>query len=275
MPHEWLMANATGLATGAEQIAWAAWQAQSDEPCAWFTLCHLSIGIDQVSLQMSDELCIAPEHDQALLIAMQTLAANDGIALTSIGPGRWLAKGLPLADLATASIDRVANQALTPWLPTGTHANTIRRLQSEAQMLFYTHPVQDERQAQGLPSINSFWISGSGTTPQPVRQIPPPQHLHVETALRLPALQTDWLAWQTAWQQFDAGSLAECTARVNQGQGMQLSLCGRHGHFDIAIDAHPQHLLAHVANGYQYLVRKLTKPMSLHALWQKEATAAH
>ena len=44
-------------------------------------------------------------------------------------------------------------------------ARSLRRLQNEMQMLLYRHPVNDARAAQRRLTVNSFWISGTGTLP--------------------------------------------------------------------------------------------------------------
>ena len=41
----------------------------------------------------------------------------------------------------------------------------IRRLQSEAQLVFHAHPVNEAREARGEPVVNSFWLSGCGRAP--------------------------------------------------------------------------------------------------------------
>jgi hypothetical protein len=41
-------------------------------------------------------------------------------------------------------------------------AKLWRKLQNEIQMLWHIDPVNEERQQQGYPSINSLWISGIG-----------------------------------------------------------------------------------------------------------------
>jgi hypothetical protein len=42
-------------------------------------------------------------------------------------------------------------------------ARAWRKLQNEIQMLWHISPVNEARQASGLPAINSIWISGIGS----------------------------------------------------------------------------------------------------------------
>ncbi len=44
--------------------------------------------------------------------------------------------------------------------------------------------------------------------------------------LRDAALREDWAAWASAWQQLDAGPVAELAAQAARGRAVQLTLCG-------------------------------------------------
>lgn len=246
-PHEWALAAALGLtpesgrsptATNASsnqqggadgQIPWAAWAcpqllSSPVTPAAWFTPCHQEVGTGQVTLYPPATLALSDEHSQALMAALQPLAAEDGIALTWVAADRWLAQGAVFAELVTASLDRVAGRSIAPWLGTDAAAAGLRRLQSEAQMLFYTHPAHDERHAQQLAPINAIWISGSGACSPGARRHAP--ELVVDTSLRAAALRHDTNAWHRAWQALEAEVLPAWVAHVRQGQPMDLTLCG-------------------------------------------------
>ena len=246
-PHEWALANALRLipesgrsptATNASSnqtgeadghLPWAAWACpqlltQPDMPAAWFTPCHQEVGTGQVTLYPPPSLALSDGHSQALMAALQPLAAEDGIALTWVAADRWLAQGAVFAGLPTASLDRVAGRSIAPWLGTDAAAAGLRRLQSEAQMLFYTHPAHDERHAQQLAPINAIWISGSGACSPGARRHAP--ELVVDTSLRAAALRHDTNAWHRAWQALEAEVLPAWVAHVRQGQPMDLTLCG-------------------------------------------------
>lgn len=238
MPHEQVLARVLGLWPAAAPAdadlptPWAAWSAaqsnsptgQPGEPAAWFSPCHQQVGTGQVSLQHPDELGLSEAHSLALLAALQPLAQEDGLQLQWHSPTHWLARGPSLGELATASLDRVAGRSIAPWLPMAAHAAPLRRLQSEAQMLFYTHPAHDERVAQGLAPVNALWISGSGACPPTARAKAP--ELRWCEHLRQPALSSDWRTWQQAWAQLDAELLPAWLAHAAQGHPTALTLCG-------------------------------------------------
>jgi hypothetical protein len=108
-------------------------------------------------------------------------------------------------------------------MPATAQGGPLRRLQSEVQMLLYTHAVNDARTERGLFPINSFWVSGSGALANP----PAPQPAPVVPLTLLQAAQfEDWAAWTAAWQHIDATACAELLAALDQGKAVQLTLCG-------------------------------------------------
>lgn len=228
-PHEQALAAALGLPP--ETPPWAAWAAGVDaRPCAWFTPCHWNVGMEQVTLLAPDTLRLSEADSQALLAALSPYAAEDGIDLRFETPTRWRAEGEVFRAVRCASIDRVIGRPVDLWMPDGPQAQPLRRLQNEAQMLFYTHPVNDARSAQGLPPVNSFWIHGSGVwapdTPTPTAPTETPARPEVVESLRLAALQGDWAAWAGAWRALDADIGQRWWPRAQRGERLRLTLCG-------------------------------------------------
>lgn len=234
-PHEQALARALGwqhpdgtpLPDG--ELPWAAWQAGvRDVPCAWFHPCHWQVGMEQVTLQPADALQFSETESRALLAALAPFCAEDGITLVFECPDRWRAEGEVLRGLACASLDRVVHRHLHGWLPQGPAAPLLLRLQNEAQMLFYTHSITDERTARGLLPINGIWISGSGSWPGGTTAQPWP--VTQPDTLRQPALRGDWVAWSNAWLQLDRDTVPDWLARIERKQALQLTLCGERGY---------------------------------------------
>lgn len=231
-PHERALARALGLPDGVSPAApppWAAHRAQQQGAApgtawAWFYPCHWLVGADQIQMSAPSELALSEREAQALLAVLAPFFAEDGITLQIDTPERWLASGEVFRDLHSAALDRVLRRDIQLWLPEGPGARTLRRLQSETQMLLYTHPLNEARQAARRPVVNSFWVSGSGVLPatwQAPRQAPT-----VWDTLRQPALDGDWAAWSAAWQQLDAGPVRELLQRSEAGHPIELTLCG-------------------------------------------------
>ena len=179
-PHERALARALGLPGGAGRIPWAAWhlhqqgRAQEAAHSAWafVTPCHWQVRTDHVTLDDPAELGLSEEASRALLAIMAPWFEGDGITLHYDQPTRWLAQGDLLADLPTATPERVLRRDVSHWLP-GSHKNhPLQRLHSEMQMLLYTHPFNDEREAARQRPVNAFWLHGAGRldhTPAPTR----------------------------------------------------------------------------------------------------------
>ena len=88
-------------------------------------------------------------------------------------------------------------------------------------MLLYVHPLNDQREARGAMSVNSFWLAGTGPTQPADKALP--ADVVVDDRLRAPLLGDDWSAWAEAWHALDAGPLREL---ADGGAQARLSLAG-------------------------------------------------
>ena len=231
-PHERALARALGLGLADGQIAWAALRArehpQLPDGGAWafITLCHWQVHTHHIAMSHLPLPELTQAESAALLAAMRPYFEEDGIALFDDQPGRWLAQAEVFADLASAAPDRVAGRNLAHWMPGSVKAAPLRRLQNEMQMLLYTHPVNDARQARGVAPVNSFWLSGTGALPSGYRMPDASAQPTLVNTLRAAALADDWLAWVQAWQTLDAAEIRLMLQYLADGQPVQLTLCG-------------------------------------------------
>ena len=242
LPHERALARAIGLpATDNGALPWAAWHARQsvaaaaaatsgDGAWAFVTPCHWQVRTDHVTLDDPAALQLDEAASRELLAVLAPWFAGDGITLHYDQPARWLAQGAPLAGLATASLERVLHRDLRLWLPDAHSAAQLHRLQSEMQMLLYTHPLNDAREARGLPTVNAFWLHGAGALPASAAPVTTARTT-VHSELRTPALQEDWPAWVQAWQALDAGPIAALAAQAARGEAVQLTLSGERSAF--------------------------------------------
>lgn len=240
LPHERLQAQALGWPVVDGCLPWAAQRAaelglqgvssDTGAPAAWgfISLCNWHVSNGQVTLSHPAQLALDDGTDLALFNAMAPFFTEDGFTLHRDVPGRWLVYSTLLADVPTASLERVIGRNIDPWLvggdaPSGV-AKLLRRLQNEMQMLLYTHAVNTHRAV----SINSFWLHGTGALPAAPTHGPVP--LTVVNSLRDSALQQDLMGWLDAWQRVDAEVIAPLWAAVSEGQTVQLVLSGEHEH---------------------------------------------
>jgi len=229
-PHERALAHALGLGLHDDgAIPWAAAEsAHPERPQAWFTPCHFLVGMDQVTLHSAESLGLGDDHARPLFEALAPYCLEDGITLRYESATRWHAEGEPLRHLMCASLDRVSGRSVADWTAPGQADNPgaqlIKRLQSEAQMLFYTHAVNDLREAARLPIINGFWVHGAGALAQPLIAAGPTPI--VCDTLSQPALDGDWATWRKAWETLDLEKIAPLLESAQSGQMVVLTLCG-------------------------------------------------
>jgi hypothetical protein len=168
-----------------------------------------------------DDLALDEAGSRELFAAVLGLFTSEGYAMHYGAPLRWYLAHESLAELPCASLDRVIGRNVDRWLGSDPAMRTLRRLQSEVQMLLYTHPANGRREAGGQLPVNSFWLSGCG-----MAQPEATPALRIDARLRSPALAEDWAAWAKAWQALDEGPLAEALAAVEAGLPVRLTMCG-------------------------------------------------
>ena len=237
--HEKAIARASGLRGGDGLLPWAAPDAHrlglttlhGLDGWAWITPCHWSVHADHVAMSDPLQLALTSKDYDILRHAMQPYFSEDGITLFAhdLGhhPVRWLAHGAVFRDLPTAGLDRVSGFTVDPWMPRQSQAHSLRKLQNEMQMLLYTHPLNDTRATYKLPSINSFWISGTGTLDSQAIAAPNAPY-RVDESLRQPAIKDDPGTWAMAWHAIDNNALAQSLSELDKGQPVRVTLIGEH-----------------------------------------------
>ena len=227
-------AKALGLPLVDGLVPWAALAAREagltpDASYALLTPCHWDIHTQAVFMADPAQLELAEDESRTLLAAMQPYFEEDGLQLHWLRSDTWLVAGEVLRDLPTASLARVCNATVDDWIPRQDAAKLLRRLQNEMQMLLYTHPVNNAREARRAPSINAFWLHGTGTL-DAVWQ-PPAEAVQVAADLRAATANDDAAAWTAAWQALDAGPVQQALQAARRGEPVQLTLSSRaHAH---------------------------------------------
>jgi hypothetical protein len=230
-PHERALARAFGWAGADGCLPFAARAAVHDdiEPgeLAWglVTPSHWHVGRDHVSLVDPNTLELTEAESRAAFEAVRELFESEGFRFTWGAPMRWYAAHESLVDLPCASLDRVVGRNVELWMrgseARSSAAKLMRRLQSELQLLLYPHLLNEEREARGALTLNSFWLSGCGRA-----QREDGAAVDVNETLRAPLLADDWAGWVEAWQALDRGDLAELLAASRGGEDVALTLCG-------------------------------------------------
>ena len=229
LPHERLLARLRGWPAQDGLLPFAAEAARGDglAPAAgsgWglVTPAHWHVGHDQVNLVDPATLDLDEPEARTLHATLAPLFEDLGWTWHWAGPTRWYVSHPSLAELPTASLDRVIGRNVDLWLNDHPGVMLVRRLQSEVQMLLYVHPLNDAREARGAMSVNSFWLSGTGPAQPATHALP--GDVVVDDRLRAPLLGDDWSAWAEAWHALDAGPVRELAD--GGGAASRLTLAG-------------------------------------------------
>lgn len=248
-PHERALARALGWPVTDGHLPFAAQEADAlrlpaatSMAWAWLTPVHLHVGTEQFTMTDPASLQLDEAASREVLDAVRELLESEGFTLHWAAAQRWLATHPMFDELATASLDRVVGRNVDPWLPDQRAARLLRRLQNEVQMLLYTHPLNDRREAAGLPTVNSFWASASGRLPAQAASGGAPL---VDARLRGPALGEDWVAWREAWAQLDAQALGPLAAAAQP----TLTLAGERS--ALTFTAQPQGLWQRLSSSFK------------------------
>jgi hypothetical protein len=249
-PHERALAKAWGWPLIDGALPFAASAAAADGVAvghaAWclLTPAHWLAGRDHVTMADPDTLLLDATESRALFDAVRPLFESEGFTLAWGAPLRWYAAHPTLDGLPCASLDRVIGRSIDAWSPKTDQGRVMRRLQSEVQLALYTHPLNDAREARGVPTINSIWFSGCGVHRDVCGTI-----VERLDALRAPLLVMDWAGWADAWRRLDAGPLEELLRRHEGGEPVSLTLCGDRA--AQRFETQPRSLLRSVARRWQ------------------------
>ena len=129
---------------------------------------HLHATRDHLVLMHPDHIPLTAAESATLLEEAKPLLQDEFKAdVIAADPNHWFITPAHFASLATHSVDQAHGRNIDWWLPRDTveagTARAWRKLQNEIQMLWHISPVNEARQASGLPTINSIWISGIGS----------------------------------------------------------------------------------------------------------------
>ncbi|MBB5190509.1 hypothetical protein HNQ50_001231 [Silvimonas terrae] len=224
------------------------------EPGYWLRAdpVHLHVGRDQLSLQDGHSFPISQADADGLVRALNGLFQEDGFHFVAATPQHWYLRVPQDPQLVCAPVDVVNGRNIDPFLPKGPDALNWHRALNEIQMLFYTHPVNDAREARGEPAISSVWLWGGGTwplahppvlpasriltndvlvqalgiaartrfdaLPARVQDLPAQDAMIVLDALGTELIANDPQGWRNAWQQLEAEWFAPLLADLKAGR---------------------------------------------------------
>ena len=153
------------------------WGQTGDRPNVWIA------GADPVYLEPRlDHLCLhalrktgAPPADMRPLVdhLQQTLGNSSGYGFARVGSYGYVTAQDPM-DTARIPAYAIDLRVPSEHLPDGDGSARFRNLTSEVEMALHDHEVNQRRESEGQPPVNSLWIWGGGIAPEQRTEPHPP-----------------------------------------------------------------------------------------------------
>jgi hypothetical protein len=126
---------------------------------------NMLLGRDSYFLTDPDTTPMSNEESAALIESLNAHFDGFGVRFYLVNDIWFL--GLDKdPEITTTNIELVKNQDIADHFPQGEGELAWHQLQNEIQMLLFSHPVNQAREAQGLLVINSLWCYGLGASDQ-------------------------------------------------------------------------------------------------------------
>lgn len=170
---------AAGIHTGREPV----WVAQ---------LCSVVVGREGARMLAPHSLHIAQHEADALFESASMLWSGSEISALALQTNLWRIWPGDGVHTPSMSPDAVSQMSLADWWPQEASFKAWRRLLNEIQMLWHTHPVNEQRAQRGLPPINSLWLYGGAAGWRPTAVSDP---LETIDLLSDACLEGDWAGW--------------------------------------------------------------------------------
>lgn len=133
-----------------------------------FWLCadpvHLRFHHERIVLADAGAFNLNDDEAHSLAIALNREFADVGEFHVAT-PRRWYLRLTAAVAHAAPPLSAVAGRRMDGELPADNSPSPLRRWLNEVQMFLHGHPVNEARQANGEPPVNSLWLWGAGTLP--------------------------------------------------------------------------------------------------------------
>jgi hypothetical protein len=126
---------------------------------------HLRVARDRLMVADSSQLDITPQESGGLVAALNAHFSAEGLEFSASTPQYWHLRLASPPRLETRLLGDVAGRDVRTFSATGADALQWRRIANEIQMLLHDHPLNAEREARGVPAVNSVWLWGGGVKP--------------------------------------------------------------------------------------------------------------
>lgn len=278
LPHEAWLSTQAGFSpqqNGCPPVAAATLRHFTDAHTQgyWFILhpAHVHLGMNHLAMTDIAALDLNDTASRQLFDSALPLFTEDGLTLVYGDAQTWFVRADDWHTLDTASPGIANGRNMDLWLPQGHDERAWRRLHNELQMLWYNHPVNDERENRGSKPVNGLWLwggapqtsvapsqpptqfinppswlqhvlpSGNALSAQQFSTLPVSTHTHViltDERLSQPALATEWGMWLENYSMIDTDWLIPAIAALKDKQVklIRLILTGEDKLYTFTID---------------------------------------
>lgn len=119
---------------------------------------HFRAESDHAVLLGSELLQPQPDEARQLIETFNAHFAVEGISLHMASASRWYLLSERSLSLELRTMEECLGRDIKHFMPQGDDALWWRRILNEAQMLFFEHPVNLQREQQQQLSINGLWL---------------------------------------------------------------------------------------------------------------------
>lgn len=218
---------------------------------------HLHFAREHMLLADAGDLELDMSEARALVEALNAHfigAESDFVGFEASTTLRWYLRLNSPPQAHFTPLNEAVGRRMDNFLPQGDHGQRWCRVINECQILLHNHPVNQARQANGRPTINSLWFWGPGHLPRHVRAPAPIVHatdplgrglaraaganledsgsclpggnaLIVDTGLLRPSLYLDIDAWRTALASLETRWFQPALQALRTRRISSLSIC--------------------------------------------------
>ena len=133
---------------------------------------HFRADRDRLLLFTLPEADLSSAESGQFVEAFSRHFAEDGVRLHALSAQQWFLTTEQAPQVEFTSLEEASGRALEESMPRGRDAGQWRRMMNEAQMLFFSLPVNQQREGRGALPVNGLWFSGLGRDRTPAGVAP-------------------------------------------------------------------------------------------------------
>ena len=158
----------TGQGSAAAKLGYQSEIASTEAPTEVFRVDPVYQQMDINHATLADQSLLNLDSDEAtaLLQTLNDQFADDGLRFESDHPLRWYCCFDRAMAINTVSLSAATGRDVSLCRPTGEDSRHWRSLLAEIEMILFSHPINQQREARGELPVNSVWLWGEGQLPE-------------------------------------------------------------------------------------------------------------